>query len=363
MTSEQSEAQTTLCAAAQREQQAQLYNLCFDKTDGERVIAWRYDENPHAESVSLLSTVAGEVASGYACNPRRAWAYGKDEAVVGQTGDVMTAPDFRGKGLFSALDRAALEETRARGWTHVFGLPNRNSERLFTEKLGWDLVGKIRPWTFVLTTDDDARAERMRAGRLAAAAVPWTYWRGMRSRGKLRNRAWGKVNTVAIARFAPDVDELARTVARDYAWMVRRDHAYLNWRFLDAPSGLFRAHGVYASDGELRGYSIVQLPRSGERVAYVVDVLALDDVAFAAALDGALGHLHKASASVARAHAIEGSAWERALKTSGFRAGKAADFKAVIAYVHDEQHPLAQVARRPQDWFFTDGDRDDETVR
>ena len=110
------------------------------------------------------------------------------------------------------------------------------------------------------------------------------------------------------------------------------------------------------------GYCVVQLPAPGGSVGHVVDLVALDDVAQAAAMEAALGHLAKAAASVARAHAVEGSWWERRLRESGFRAGKRADHKSVIAYVHDAAHPLGAAALNPSSWFFNDGDRDDELV-
>ena len=34
----------------------------------------------------------------------------------------------------------------------------------------------------------------------------------------------------------------------------------------------------------------------------------------------------------------------------------------VILCVHDPAHPLAKAARDPSRWYFTDGDRDDETM-
>jgi len=315
--------------------------------------------------VSLLArSPSGEAVSGYACSPRRVLARGDESrgALVGETGDVMTHPEWRGRGIFSALDRAAMEATSQAGWPVVFGLPNRQSERLFVEKLGWKSVGRIRPWTFVLASDPQARTERARAGRLAALAVPWTYWRGTMARGRMRNLAFDRVNTLAIPRFGPEVDEVTRSVATGFDWMVRRDHAWLNWRFFAAPSGLFRAHGVYLPTGKMVGYVVLQLPRPGETVAYVVDHVGIDETARAAAMDGALGHLRKAGASVARAWAIEGSAWERELRQSGFRRAKSEDFKIVIAYVHQPDHPLARAALEPARWFFTDADRDDETV-
>jgi GNAT superfamily N-acetyltransferase len=367
----------SLCGPEDRAEQVALYELCFDREDGRRVLDWRYDQGPHGPAVSFLTRdpargsgsvgspdAVGGALAGYACSPRRVVARGEEAslALVGETGDVMTHPEARGRGLFSDLDRRAMEETARRGWPVVFGLPNRRSDRLFVEKLGWKEVGRVRPWTFVLAVDAGARHERLRAGRLAAWGVPWAAWCGVRARGRLRDAAFGHTNTVAIPRFDERVDAVTRAVESRFPWMTRRDHAWLNWRFFDAPSGLFRAHGVYLPSGEMVGYAVVQLPREGEAVGYLVDMVGVDAKARAAAVDSALGHLAKAGASVARATAIEGSWWEGRLRRAGFRPGKRQDFKLVIAYVHDAEHPLGRAALEPASWYFTDADRDDETV-
>lgn len=349
-----------------RPAQAALYDLCFEKEDGAVVVPWRYDQNPHGAAITRVAAEAdGTFVSHYACNPRVVLHRGEapERPVVGQTGDVMTHPERRKLGIFSSLDREAMADAKEAGWSMVFGLPNRQSAHIFTRDLGWKAVGTIRPWTFVLTADGRAREERMRAGRLASAAVPWTFWRGTMRRGALRKASFGKVNVVPLPRFEPEVDAVSERVARDFPWMVRRDHAYLNWRFVDAPSGRFQAQGAYAPGVGMVGYCIVQLPTPGEPVGHVVDVVGVDDTAIDACLEAALGHIAKAGAAVARAHAITGSWWERRLRRSGFRAPKKDDHKVVIAHIHDEGHPLAKAALDPSTWYFTDGDRDDELVR
>jgi len=352
--------------AEDRTDQAALYDICFGCEDGADILSWRYDQNPHGAAVSLVARKAdGQAVSGYACSPRVILHHGQEfeGALVGQTGDVMTHPDHRRLGIFASLDREAVRQTTERGWPVLFGLPNRQSADIFTGELGWQAVGRIRPWTFVLHVDAAARAERMRAGRLASAAVPWTFWRGLMRRGKLRTQSFDKVNVVPIPRFDAAVDAVTESVSANWPWMVRRDHAYLNWRFLSAPSGRFQAHGAFDPSGRMVGYVVVQMPDKGEKVGYLVDLLGLDEVAVAALLEVALRHLHKAAASVARAHAIAGSWWERTLRGAGFRAGKRADYKIIIVHSNAADHPLAQAARDPSKWYFTDGDRDDELVR
>ncbi len=360
-----SEARIRACGPEDRPSQIDLYQRCFGQ-DGTEVLPWRYDRSPHGEAVALVADDEnGKPVSGYASMPRQV-VPGGDESqacLVGQTGDVMTDASARGKGLFSELDEQVRQTIAAKGWVAQFGLPNSTSSEIFVGKLGWTGAARIRPYTFVLTGGADARAERMKAGRLASALVPWALWRGTMSRGKLRKSFFEKVNVVAIPRFREEVDEVWRHVAKDWPWMVRRDATYLNWRFLEAPSGRFRAHGVFAPSGEMRGYCVVQLPTKDDRVGYIMDVLAYDDVALAAAIEAGLGHLLKAGASVARANAIEGSWWERKLLWAGFQAPKKEDHKRVIVRVLDEAHPAGKAAKDPASWYFTDADREDELVR
>ncbi len=347
---------------ADRAAQAALFDACFQRRDGGVVLPWRYDQGPHGPSLArVVDGADGGLVASYACSPRRIQT-AAGEVTVGQTGDVMTAASERGKGLFSALDRAVMEDARAAGWPCVYGLPNSSSAHIFTRDLGWHEVGRVRPYTFVLAPDAGARAERMRVSRIASALVPWTYWRGTMRLGKMKDLFFAKANVVAIARFKPEVDEVTAEVARGEQWTVARDHRYLNWRFVDAPSGRFKAHGVYEPSGAMRGYAVVQLPARGEAVGFVADIVALDRIAFAAAMEAALSHLRKAGASVARAYAVDGSRWQRDLVWSGFRPPKPEDSKSVIVRILDEAHPIAPLAREAARWAFTDADRDAELI-
>ena len=341
--------------------QVELYAESFGKADGEQVLPWRYTASPHGTSITLLTRdPSGKAVGGYACNGRRVLSRGEFAGVVGETGDVMTHPDHRGKGYFLDLDRKAMELARERGWPVVIGLPNSKSADIFTSKLGWTKVGAVRPWTFVLHSDAAAALERRRAGRLAAFFTWWSAWRGSMRRGHLRKQFFEKVNVVALPRFTSGVDDLLAQVSPQWGWMQERSAEFLNWRYIDAPSQRFRAHGVFAPEGNLVGYAVVQLPERGEAVGWVVDILAQDDVAFAAAMEAALGHLHKMGASVARASAVEGSWLQKKLQRCGFRAPHSQDRKQIIVHLLDSQAPLSVLAQDPKSWYFTDADRDDE---
>ncbi len=352
-----------LCGPADRPEQARLFNACFKKALGPEALRWRYDQSPHGTSVSVVARPpGGEAISGYACNPRRALAGGDEAtfATIGQTGDVMTHPDWRKRGIFSSLDAEALRETARRGWPLVFGLPNRRSAPTFL-KLGWSAVGTLRPWSFYASAGGAARAVRRREGRGRAALLPLARLRCAAGLRRLRRAARG-LTVAPLERFPDAVLPLARAVEERFALMVRRDADYLNWRFVDTTAGLHRALGVYRPGGSLAGYAVVQRPREGERVGYLVDALAPEPAALAAAVGAALELLAAAGASVVQATAVDGSFWQRTLEGAGFLAPKPQNHLIVIAYLHRPEHPLARAAVRAADWYLTDGDRDDETM-
>ena len=352
------------CGPRDRGEQALLFNRCFKKRVDERALVWRYDENPHGEAVSLVSRPAGlPGVSGYACSPRRVLARGDEAtlAVVGETGDVMTDPDWRKRGLFSALDRAAMAEATRRGWALAFGLPNRRSAHIFGE-LGWERVGSVRPWTFVVRADAAARAARATDGRLASLGVGWARRAGAAARRRLERSGAGLRADDPGESFPPEVLEVAREVEPRFAWMVRRDPAYLTWRFLRSPSGLHRVRLLRDADGRLEGYVVVQVPRPGEGIGFLVDLLARSAAGVDAAMATGLTLLEAAGASVVQATAIDGSWWMEQLRRATFRPPRDEKTLSVILHPCLGEHRLVAAARDPRGWYFTDGDRDDETM-
>lgn len=358
------ELELAFCGPAQRPEQARLFNHCFKKALGERELAWRYDENPHGQALSLVARPpGGEGISGYACSPRLAVAEGREEtlAPIGQTGDVMTHPAWRKRGIFSRLDRACMQEAARRGWPLVFGLPNRRSAHIFLE-LGWESLGRIRPWTHVLRPGRAARAARLADGRLRALGTPLAAWAGKRARAGLGRAAGAGWRIEPLAAFPAAVRELSRRVERRHSLMVRRDAAYLDWRFLRNTTRLHEALGLFDPAGAFAGYVVVQRPRPGSSTGYLVDLLAEGEAALAAALSAGLARLRQLGAEVVQATAVEGSWWERQLARAGFQPPRPENHLIVILCVHRPEHPLVAAARDLRRWYLTDGDRDDETM-
>lgn len=67
----------------------------------------------------------------------------KKSLLAAQSGDTMTHPDHRGKGLFVTLAKMTYELAQQLGVEFVFGFPNDNSYPGFVKKLNWDHYSNV----------------------------------------------------------------------------------------------------------------------------------------------------------------------------------------------------------------------------
>lgn len=348
------------CGPEDRAEQARLFNRCFKKRIDAADLSWRYDANPQGGAISLVYRPPGEEAvCSFAYMPRTARVFGDDATAgsIGQQGDVMTDPDWRRRGLVMKLSAECAKATLEAGWPLSWGFPNRQSASVF-RRVNWESVGDIRPWDFYFRAHRQARAERFKQGRLLALRLPWDRRRCVAGRRSLATEGF---EVRRLERFPDEVGGISEQVERRYCFMVRRDAAYLNWRFLETPSQLHKALGIYDAEGAFRGYCVTQ-PAVGDGIGYVVDLLGAEDQVVRAALSAGLDDLERGGAMLARATAVDGSWWQTTLEGAGFLPPKPDNHLFVYVFVQDEEHPLAAVARDASKWYLTDGDRDDELM-
>ena len=108
---------------------------------------------------------AGTAAAYYGIFPMRV-RLGDRDLLAGQSGDTMTHPDHRGRGLFTKLGRATYDDARGSGIDFVFGFPNSNSYPGFVKHLGWTHVRTMRSYSLPVPTVPVTALLRNRPHRL-----------------------------------------------------------------------------------------------------------------------------------------------------------------------------------------------------
>lgn len=145
--------------------------------------------------------------------------------------DGMTAPAFRRRGILTHTGRFLFDTWQNAGIPFTLGLPNEQWGSR-TQALGWKalfplqwLVRPLRPTTLL--------ARRLHVPFLAHRAFPNTLW----------NRFWNRtlsldptVDVRPVDEAGSAFDHLWRACAPDITISVVRDHAWVTWRYLAAPS-------------------------------------------------------------------------------------------------------------------------------
>lgn len=253
--------------AEDRPQVEKLYRRVFgsDAADANRLRwDWQYRKNPHAPAEGPLIWLAkeqGTIVGQYAAMPVRLSVAGREvDAAWGM--DVMVAPERQRQGLGEVLFRTW---DRNVGASLGLGLSD-SSHRLF-KKLSWPDVGPVP----CLVKPLSRRALRQPTWPVSinrfvsAVTLPW-----IRLVSRTRPLQ-GEVRT--IREFDVRFTRLWERVKSQFGLAVRRDAAYLNWKYILAPHVRYTV-AVLEREDEPAGYVVyrhVQEPRG--RVTLLVDFL------------------------------------------------------------------------------------------
>jgi GNAT superfamily N-acetyltransferase len=335
-----------------RRQVEALYRRVFgpDAAEANRLRwEWQYGRNPHVPADGPLIWIAREgttIVGQYAAMPVRLAVQGREiDAAWGM--DVMVAPERQRQGLGDQLFRTW---DRAVGASLGLGLSD-SSFRLF-QKMSWPVVGPVPCMVKPLSR----RALRRPSWPLPVnrfvsyVTLPWV-------RVVARARPLQGEVTV-IRQFDERFTRLWQRLAPRFAFIVRRDAAYLNWKYIQAPHVRYTIAALIR-DGEAAGYVVYrhkQEPRG--RVTLLVDFLVDPDDA------GGLNTLLRwvdrearaADTDKIRAYALH-AGFRKLIKKNGYYSVKSTmEFVAKI----NAFEPQADFYKATENWHVTLGDSDQD---
>ena len=190
-----------------------LFTQSFHVAQPVDLWSWKYARDPYGTGrISVAIDSEGRLVGHYAAYPIRFYAFGR-EVEAQQVGDTMTDPSIRhiGRGPTSILGRTALHfyDTFCAGQVAFnYGFNVSNIQKFSLRFLRSDRVEPVAYRSApVAEIPRISRAERWARGYQFTVA--------------------GEAN----ARW----DSLFRRLAPDYRFLVRRDAAYVKWRYLDRP--------------------------------------------------------------------------------------------------------------------------------
>lgn len=337
--------------AADDEELFRLYRAVFGDALAEssrRRWRWQYLDNPATAPSGPEIWVAredGTLLGQYASMPvRLQWG---DREVRSSWGmDVFLSPAARGKGVGARLFTAWSDHVEV-----ALGLGLTASSYGLFQKLGYADVGPVPFYYRIL--DPRAVAAR-RVGPRWAGMAGRILGLGWRLRHRERPRHAPDVVVRPVERFDARYDALWERAGASYAMCVRRDSAYLDWKYVHCPHRRYEIAEA-SRGGALAGFAVSRHEEHrGVRLGWIVDVFA--DAGDHAVRDALIGHVLEGfrRAGVARAQAFALSAAVGSdLARRGFRRGDSPMQFCVRARV-----PSDAVLADTRRWHVMFGDSD-----
>lgn len=310
---------------------------------------WQYRRNPNNPGHEPEIWIAREgpaIVGQYATMPVRLSLSGKE--TQGSWGmDVMVAPERQRQGLGEVLFRTW---DRNVGASLGLGL-SESSYRLF-QKLRWPDVGPVPCFVKPLTRRALRRPNWPVGVNRLVSAVTLPIVKIV-----ARNRPLA-AEVRMVQRFDDSFTALWEELAPKFDFAVRRDAAYLNWKYVSAPHVRYSIAALRRNDRNV-GYAVyrhVHEPRG--RVTLLVDFLT--DPEDESGLRTLLGWIDRearqADSDKIRAFAMHAS-YRRALKRSGyFQVKSTMEFVAKVNGIPVD----AAFYERTDTWHVTLGDSDQD---
>ena len=220
-----------------------LFQQSFGRNLGKKLWIWRFMDNPAGLGVIELCWDGDILVAQYAVTAVASRIDGQD-CLTGLSGTTMTHSKYRGMGLFPILARKTYARMAEMGMVMAWGFPNAMSHRGFVKDLDWTNIYEIPVFHLnlmnsqylSLPTSDDALAE--------------------------------------VTDFDERFDLLWETVKDDHSLLTKRDQRYLQWRYVQNPSGQYRIL-TYLVQRTLLGYAVFKQYRDEIQI---VDILTVKDV-------------------------------------------------------------------------------------
>ena len=219
---------------------------------------WQYERNPNLpDGLPLIWLVRmdGDVIGQYATMPVRLMVNGTEiDAAWGM--DVMITPDHQRMGLGRIMF-----DTWDKGVGASIGLGLTDASAGLFKKMQWPDMGRVPRLVKPMSS-------RVQDEPPTSGSLPARMSHAVRNLATRMRPIGGDVRRVT--HFDDSATRLWERVGRKFAFAVRRDAAYLNWKFVET------AHLAYdiatlVEDGEMQGYVVI---RHVEQLGWRATILA-----------------------------------------------------------------------------------------
>jgi len=317
---------------------------------------WMYKENPAGNSRIWLAEHDGRIVGQYPLIPMD-MKVGNEIMRASQNVGLMTHPDYQHQGIFSALERVALDSAGREGVHITIGFPNEAALPGHI-KSGWFDIAAIQ---VIFKPLNWGKALKLRINNkflLKLCGVGGNLADKMFFRAK-RPSAVEDLAISQVSSFDERVNELWTEVSNHSKIMVVRKSDYLNWRYVTAPSA---EYSIYIAEQAQKvcGYLVLgcRQKSSQTKVGIIFDVIAQSEEIAQCLISKAIKQFEQEKVYLVYCLIVGGKKMLReAFKANGLRSIPFVKWGRFCAY-SSSPHTPKETLRDSRNWFVQIGDSD-----
>lgn len=119
-----------------------LFQLCFTAPISDRVLRWRYMENPFGDLNAVIAVDDERVVGFIGTMPTMVCCQSQRIKSAMFT-NMMTHPDYSGNGIFTNMVRNLEAHLAAKGYMFIYSFPNSLSNHILIDRLQWKDIYEI----------------------------------------------------------------------------------------------------------------------------------------------------------------------------------------------------------------------------
>jgi hypothetical protein len=283
---------------------------------------WKYtDANPAGPSFIRLACHNGKIVAHFAAVPYRLKTFA-GEVTASHSIGALVEEKYQNRGVLKLVGDKLMADLVEHHIPYTWGFPNRRAYRFEKEALGYEDLINFDEW-------------QCPKEKLYREEPPLSFRK--------------------VTFFDRDYDRLWEECSPGYAIAVKRDHTYLNWRFIQRPDWWYFPYAVYRQN-RLTGYVVLKLYREDDILkGHVVDIFCKrdDEETISQLLAGSIDFFAEQGADMATTWLWGSPTIEQVLSTKGFV--KQPTDRPLILRVNIREKNRREILDKAH-WYFTMGD-------
>ena len=243
----------------------------YDREKRMRWWKWMYIDNPAGDSRIWVADHNGKIVSSRSVILVKMKIAG-ETVTASQNTDLMTHPDYRRQGIFSALEKKSFNQLKEEGIPLTYSFPSNMSYP------GYIKSGEFFDTHALRTMVNPLNLEKMLKRRIKNKFLLKIYtligylFINIFYKTKKPPEVDGLTIT-KISSFDDRINGFWKNISNEHEIIVIRDKEYLNWRYVDVPNVEYTIY-LAEEGGEICGYIVLRCAKQDQLSGHIIDIIA-----------------------------------------------------------------------------------------